>query len=313
MSSEKFRNLAETTLASGYTAGSGSISVTSAALFPTDGVFSVRLDNVAETILRVTAVSGTTFTVTAEANDGNASAGAAVVLVGSRATAERFLQSPESGEFRSPSGSDGGTFYGPYMCILTALEQSSWTWVNQGSFAFSETAGTVHITGSAAAGTNIRGRFKSAPSTPYTIEMGVIQMFYAATSGPAQLQFLGLAFRESGTGEITVLVFSNFSIATAQALSTIAAANYNSATSFNASLGERFLPGGMPTHTWIRMTDNGTNLIFEWSNDRVNWFQIASIGRTSFMAGGPDQVGWIATDQGGSQTFAGSIISWRES
>lgn len=311
--SEKIRNLAETTLASGYTAGSGSLSVTSAGDFPTDGDFTVRLDNVSQTILRVSAVSGTTFTVTAEENDGNASAGDAVILATSRTQGERYLQRPLTGQARSPYGADGALFLGPFQNPVTALSQSSWSWVNQGSFAYSESAGFVHITGPAAAGTNIRGRFKTAPSVPYTIEMGVIHMFHASTSGPSQLQFLGLAFRESGTGEITVFVFSNFSLATAQASPTIAAANYNSATSFNASIGtERFLPG-MPQLCWLRMTDNNTNLIFEYSFDRVNWFQIASIGRTSFMAGAPDQVGWIATDQGGSQDFAGTIVSWVES
>ena len=42
---ELARNLAETTLASGYTAGAGSISVASAAGFPTTGTFRVRLGN----------------------------------------------------------------------------------------------------------------------------------------------------------------------------------------------------------------------------------------------------------------------------
>lgn len=312
MTTEKFRNLAETTLASSYTAGAASISVTSAALFPTTGDFSIRVDNVSETILRVTAVSGTTFTVTAESNDGNASAGAAVVLVGSRKTAERFLQSPESGEQRAPSGVSAGDYYGP-IHKLVALDQSGWSWVNQGSFTVSQGSGIVQLAGPAAAGTNLRCRVKTAPSVPYTITVGLTTWF--ATAGSVlSLQAAGLVFRESGTGELSVLILSNFTLATANSPQSISAANYNSPTSFNAVIGAERNSGMLQVSpVWLRITDNNTNLVFQASIDKVNWYEIASIGRTSFMAGGPDQVGIVGTNQAGSTDMSASFLSWEES
>ena len=78
---EQLGNLATTTLAAPYTAGSGSISVSSATGFPTAGTFSVTILNAAGTVLlifRVTSVSGTTFTGSAEGSDASAASGSIV-------------------------------------------------------------------------------------------------------------------------------------------------------------------------------------------------------------------------------------------
>lgn len=310
MTTEKYANLAATTLASAYTAGAASISVASASGFPTAGIFSVRLDNVDETLLRVTAVSGTTFTVTAEENDGNADAGDAVVQIGTRATAERWLQSPESGEQRAPSGVSAADYYGP-IHKLVALDQTSWSWVNQGAFVVTQSDGIVQLDGAAVAGTNLRCRVKTAPSVPYTITVGVMGWFATATF-ITSVQFAGILFRESGTGEMSVIALSNFTFATATSPPSIAMANYNSATSATATFAERNSQLAARL-TWLRITDNNTNLIFEASIDKVHWYQINSIGRTSFMAGGPDQVGIVATNQGGSTHMSASFLSWEES
>ena len=107
MASEKAANLAETTLASGYTSGGASISVTSASGFPTTGTFRVRLGNASRTTYRVDSVSGTTFTGGAEANDANAASSDTVIQVASRQTFERLIQSPDTGAINAPSGVSG--------------------------------------------------------------------------------------------------------------------------------------------------------------------------------------------------------------
>lgn len=61
MASEKFTNGAYTTLATAAAAGDSTISVSSAALFPTAGNFRIAVDR---ELMLVTGVSGTTFTVT---------------------------------------------------------------------------------------------------------------------------------------------------------------------------------------------------------------------------------------------------------
>jgi len=81
MATEVFTNAAATTLASNYTAGSGTLAVASATGYPTTGNFRII---VGTNILLVTAVSGTTFTVTGGqegTTDANASSGAAVTPI----------------------------------------------------------------------------------------------------------------------------------------------------------------------------------------------------------------------------------------
>lgn len=58
---ERIVNDAESVLSAAITSGATSLAVASAAKFPTDGVFRVRIDN---EIIRVNSVSGTTFNVT---------------------------------------------------------------------------------------------------------------------------------------------------------------------------------------------------------------------------------------------------------
>ena len=310
MTTEKYANLGETTLSGAYTAASGSLTVVSAATFPTAGVFSIRLDNTAKTLLRVTAIAGTTFTVTVEANDGNADAGDAVVQVGTRATAERWLQSPESTEQRAPSGVSAADYYGP-IHKLVALDQSSWSWVNQGSATVNQQDGIVYILSPAAGSTNLRGRFKTAPSPPYTITALLVPCFASATFINS-LQLAGIAFRESGTGEIEIICTANFHFSSANAPAAVWAANYNSATSANAVIGaERNigLSGGNPI--WLRIIDDNTNRIYKMSSDKVNWYTIATVGRTAFLTA--DQVGIVVTNQGGSTDMDVSYLSWEES
>ena len=112
MAFEKFANLAETTLSAGYTAGAGSISVTSAAGFPTAGVFRVRLGNAGKTIFRVDSVSGTTFTGAAEANDANAANGdSATCVLSAGAMGQLVIPLFTSGADAPTTGTTAETLY----------------------------------------------------------------------------------------------------------------------------------------------------------------------------------------------------------
>jgi hypothetical protein len=89
---EVYDNQFTVTLSSGYTAGSGTLSVSAAAPVSVQtGTFRVRLGNTQGTLLKVTAgAATTTWTVTVEANDANASSGATVY--GCEFTAGGFSQ-----------------------------------------------------------------------------------------------------------------------------------------------------------------------------------------------------------------------------
>ena len=296
MASEKFANLAETTLSAGYTAGAGSISVTSAAGFPATGVFRVRLGNAGKTIFRVDSVAGTTFTGAAEANDANANNGDSVVICATKSVAERLVQSPEAGESRLISGVAGADFYGP-IYKLKPLDQSGWSWVNQGGATVTQANGVVYMTGPTQAGRNSRLRVTAAPATPYTVTALLVSALPAVN-----FTWAGLAWRESGTGKI----IEHYRIQSGA----IEGVKNTNETTFSAGFGASLplLVGSLTPH-WLRITDDGTNLKTFYSIDGINWVQVNSEGRTVFMAGGPNQIGITVAAQGGG-VHQMSVLSW---
>jgi hypothetical protein len=299
MPSEKFANLAETTLASGYTSGGASIAVTSASGFPTTGVFRVRLDNANKTIYRVDSVSGTTFTGGAEANDGNANNGAAVVQVISRQALERLIQSPETGAARGLAGVSGADFYGP-LWKLGDPTGLAWSWVNQGGSVITDANGISHLE-IPSASTSVRSRVLTAPSTPYTITALLrTRTRIALTAGT---QYGGLVFRESSTAKLYIFY--------ANANSTLQAVKFTNDTTFGSvGVVNTFLTGAGGNFHWLRVTDDGTNLRFAVSMDGVNFLEVGTEGRTVHMAGGPNEVGFFANVDSAAGGMATSLFSW---
>lgn len=301
MAVELFANLAETTLASSYTSGGASISVTSASGFPTTGTFRVRLGNTGKTIYRVDSVSGTTFTGGAEFNDANAAGGDAVKIVASRQVAERFVQSPSSTEIFMPSGVSGADRYGRIWPVTYPIT-ADFAWGNQGSASIDTTFGYTRLS-CPSASTNIRRRGKSAPGTPYTI-ISMIQ--YVDTHGS---KYGGLFFRESSTSKLHLFQF----ISTTNNCQIV---NFSDDTTFSSNPNNTTLQGsalGTLQPFWLRITDNGTNLLFSASRDGNYYFTNMSVGRTSFMAGGPNEVGFFGNVDAGAGTFDMDLYSWAQS
>lgn len=295
MASEKFANLAETALASGYTSGTTTLSVTSAAGFPTAGVFRVRLGNVGKTIWRVDSVSGTTFTGAAEANDANANSGDTCIIVASRQVAERFIQTPNAGEIAAYAGVSAVDRYGP-VYKLNQLDQSAWSWVNQGTATVTQSNGVVYLEGPSQAGLNARSRVVTAPATPYTIT-ALIQAVVPAMANIG----VGLVWRESGTSKLTFLMLSQTGVRQA---------NFTNDTTFSADVTTFTALFAAGTMVWLRMTDDGTNLITSFSFDGVIYHQLASVLRGSFFTTAPNQMGLsvFCTSSAGIQ--GENVFSW---
>ena len=299
MGSEKFANLAETTLASGYTAASGSISVSSASGFPTVGIFRVRLGNTGKTIFRVDSVSGTTFTGAAEEFDANANSGDTVKLTGTRASIERMIQAPDPSDIAGYSGVSAADRYG-LLWKLVNPTLPAWAWQNQGGASVVEANGLVFLTIPSQT-TNVRSRLISAVATPWTITTLVRSRFTTAT---ADRQLAGLVLRESSTGKLHTWYIQNSG--------NIQHVKYTNDTTFSA-VGVANVPSsgfyGGSWH-WLRITDNGTNLLFSMSLDGVNFVQMGSEGRTVFMAGGPNQYGIFGNVDASAASFDASFAHW---
>lgn len=295
MSREVFANLAETTLASGYTSGGASMTVTSASGFPSTGTFRIRLGNAGQTIYRVDSIAGAVFTGGAEFNDANATAGDSVKIVASRAVAERFTQSPEAGEARLISGVAAVDFYGPAY-KLTPVVAANFAWLNQGGATVTDASGVSYLQVGAQT-QNLRARVRTAPATPYTVTALVASEFENLLN-----QEVGIGFHEIGTGKSQALRLTSDWLVCV-----------TNSTALNAIGSNQFSTGRFFSPWWMRIRDDGTNLIFSHSADGINFRQLVSDLRTAQFTTAPDRIMYYVNERSNAQPCGMSVLSWLES
>jgi len=270
----EYRNRATTTLAANYQDGvDDTITVTSATDFPSTGQFFVRLGNTPGTLLRVTAVAGAVFSIVSEAFPDDATSGQDVDLVVTRGALEAMW--PVRGN---------------------PLDQSGFTWVNQGGAAVTQAAGIVYFEVPSQT-TDIRMRVITAPATPYSF---TIKLRTRARADSAQ--YAGVVLRESGTGKLMIF----YGLGSSQE---VQAVKFNSPTSFNSVLASVVMKGVPFVEHWLRVTDDGADIIFAASVDGENFFDYATEARTTFLTGGADQVGFFANVDGSNGEMAASIFA----
>lgn len=287
-------------LTANYTAGSGTLSVSAAA--PTAiqaGTFRVRLANTQNTLLIVTAgAATTTWTVTAEANDANCSAGPNAVL-GCEVTAGMLdqIRSDEagSGTFASrPAAYKAGTLYfptdgpslsrdtgsafnnwGPLFPITAPPALANWTWVNQGTATAADAGGAVSMYVPTVGGTNWRMLVRPAPgSTPWTVVMGFASINHSSGNTRS-----GMVLYNNSSTKLIDWSQSNDS---SRSIS-----EWNSPTSWSGG-GSPFTPA--PETRWpvnfYRVNNDGTNLNFSIGPTPVgpHWIPIASQTLASWIS-----------------------------
>lgn len=299
MAPELFANLAESTLASPYTSGGTSITVVSAALFPSTGVFRIRLGNLGKTIWRVDSVAGAVFTGAAEAFDANALAGDTAKLVGTKAVAERFIQEPSTSEIAAYAGPAGARRWGP-IWPLTPLDQSAWSWVNQSTAVITQAGGIVSITKNNE-GENYSCRVHAIPASPYTITMAV--RFFGLEEN---FNITGMVLRESSSGKLFT-----WGPRSEGERSNVNSRKQNSPTSHNSEPVNR--PISPPGLWFFRIVDNNTNLLFQYSADGKNFATFFTEARLTWLTSGADQVGiFMANYNGTGPDPILSVLSWEE-
>jgi hypothetical protein len=127
---------------------------------------------------------------------------------------------------------------------------------------------------------------QTAPAVPYTATAKV------AMTGPNQNFYYGGICLGDGSGKLIFLYLQNGG--------SVIWSHWNSNTSFNAVTGTLAVDnGGMQ---YLRVIDNGTNLIALASRDGQNFATVLSESRTAFLAAGPTLVGLA----GGNNTVAGT-------
>ena len=311
-----YTNDYSSTLAAGYTAGGTSLAVASAAGLPTSGLlFYLKVD---DEYFLVTAWAGTTLTTVgarAGSSPSNHASGAAItgcwilpeVLDGIRADisavgplanlptsgmkqGDRYKCSDSQYEFVY-TGSLWQAFFSGFPVSLPPLA-SSLSWVNQGAAVANNTLGGLYIQAPIGGGDNQRMLVQSLPSPPWSVVAGISPPTF-------QENYIrcGLVLRDSGSGREFIFCFSPGGLAVYQ---------YNSFSSYAGC------PLNCPALTqklFFKIRDDGANFVFSLSPDGVNWIQLWSVGRTSWL-GNPDQLGVFADSNNGEVAGSCFVFHW---
>lgn len=166
---------------------------------------------------------------------------------------------------------------GPYRGVRMAKAAADFgTWVNQGTSTIAdELDGILLQFPGPASGNQLRGAFRSIPSTPYVITLGAIFTFYTANYRAG-----GLALRASASGKlISWGPWSDTGFRLRQ---------WTDATTFNADYLSAVNNYQMPP-MWLRVADDGSTRTWSFSLDGRNFVTVATNGHTDFLTA--DQVG----------------------
>ena len=189
--------------------------------------------------------------------------------------------------------------WGP-LFPMTAPVNGDFSWVNQGSASVVTTNGGIVLTGELDNALNIRARVKTAPTAPYTVTVAMLPRVVNATQ-----QLTGVCWREASSGKLGIFgVDCQAAGATALSLNLLTDETTYSSTPFTIS----FHP--VLSILWLKLEDDNTNRKLSWSADGVNFMEIYSVGRTSFLT--PDQVGFYVGDTTNTYVPAVTVLSWKE-
>ena len=183
---------------------------------------------------------------------------------------------------------------------VTPLVQSSWAWVNQSSGANVTQGATTVFMDSTATAQGLHCRTIAAPATPYTITALMRGWYFTQAINQ---QYAGILFRELGGKIITHHI---------QASNQFQVVKSNSPTAGFVAASDITLVGAGDYH-WLRIADNGTNIIFSFSLDGINFVQRFSEARGTHFStsGGPQEVGiFIACDGAGTIGTRATFFSW---
>lgn len=322
MTIEQFVNGASTTLSGNINSSVTSLTVASASGFPSGGNFRIIIDS---EIMLVTAVSGTTFTVTRGADSTSAAShtsGASILAVITAGALTQFRGDSYQSDVIAniPSAGNAGTIYFPtdlpimlvdngsswdsWLCEplykLTPPPTSGWSWVNQGSATVSYNTYNTLLTCNNS-GINVITR--SYPSTPWKIDVVFDFNYVTETSSNLIFGFVYMDNTNAFTDYEFLFDTAGFNWGW---MCQINSNKYTSGLGFSGSyFGRR---GYILGYTkFIRFGDDGTNRYCSLSADGQNYVQIHSVGRTDYIT--PTKVG-VMISNGNAVPDSLNILSW---
>ncbi len=288
---EQLANKPITSLNGSITNVATTLVVTDASKFPTAGNFPILIES---EILRVTSVSGTTFTVSRGQEGTSGAAHTSGVTIKGVFTANSlsklFTEQYQVGAYSSrPSVVRSGTTYrasdidlgwqydGTHWNLEHPLpvpyakrvDLSGWTSLNLGSTTWTDFNGVLCVTYPAETTLNIRGYYHTIPAAPYTLNM------IAPTPVIGVTDTLHSIFLYDGT-KVKAFGLDSLNFFTAIEVTT-----WTNVTGTVVNLNTSALDSS--PYVWLKLEDDNTNLNYYFSTDGLTYTKIYTEARNTFL------------------------------
>lgn len=297
---EQFTNNASTTLNGGINNSVTSITVTDGSVFPSSGNFRIIVES---EIMVVTARSTNTLTVVRGQEGTAAASHSDSIVVTHIVTADSLdrlgkdnviLFGSSAPPLNKLVGTDGATL----------LTTSDFSWTNQGGAAVSDQNGTIVMRAPATSGNDFRLFRRTAPSPPWTL-ITAFRPHVQGINGSSINCQLGMILRQSSSGKFISFAMNRQSTAQMR----FAVDHWSDVNNFGGStpfLGANQIFLGPVV--WSKLVDDNTNLKWSISDDGIEWIQVYSATRTTFMTTtGPDQFG-VCINNGGDASGKDALL-----
>lgn len=317
---EQFANKASTTLGAAITSTSStSITVSSSSGFPAVGQFRILIDS---EILIVTAISGTTWTVSRGAElttaathlngaevDNLLTNGALQQFRADNVSQDTFANLPTAGiagRIYLPTDSpimcrDNGTSWDNFIPgianpgMITDPNLSTWAWVNQQTSTVTSSKGGLYLTQPVQSGDELS--IYETTLTSNAAGHSVVFLLRITGGGAGSNNWhAGLSLRDpsGGTGVATfAMTGGNGNTAAFFYFSWTNPTTFSSqraSTSYSASSGYI----ACNQWIWVRRLLSGSNQIWQISGDGLTWASVIVIGSTDSLAGTPTTIGFYS-------------------
>jgi hypothetical protein len=319
MASESYGNALSTTInqGGGIASGDTTVTVTSTLNWP-QPQFRILIES---EIILVTGVSSNTFTIVRGQEGTTAAAhanGIAVTqvltvgglfgLVGDAILSSSYAALPSSsllGRLYLPTDGisllrDTSSSWNPWGRVteLTAPPlASTLTAVNVTTATLVDNAGSLFLNAPSIGASHAELWVKTLAAGAYTWIVHLESWIHSST-----FTSCGLALRDSGGGKLLTLEQSIFSGSLTLRVVQWTDANTRGSDAFNNTLLGK-------TYTWFKIHDDGTtNRTYSVSHDGINWLDVFTEGRTTFLGVAPNQAGVFACANG--LPVAVGVYSW---
>lgn len=304
---EQIKNNASTTLSGSINNSVTSITVASATGFPSSGNFRIKVES---ELMLVTAVAGTTWTVTRGIENTSAAAHANAVSVihvltekGLETYVGEYIQTgtlaslpsaEKAGRLYLPNDGvsilrDTGTLWdgiGPAWKLIVPAD-SGYSWGNQQTASYTARNDGILISGGTAGSSQwtLRGRVKNraGTSTGYKLTVGMMSFLSNANFAMA-----GIGLYESSSGKCEFIRCHSDNGSPRASMSRTTALQTGTLSDLGTSVEIGYF-GSFPLIHWMQIEQTSTDLVYKYSTNQVDWFTLRSHSITQSFSAAPDQ------------------------